>query len=305
MRDKDHKGFALIITIYTISILIVMTITILSLLVDVNKDSRETGALLQSNIYYGDIGKYIKDKKGDQKVYDIIFSNEVNVKKKSGDGLLNMKCIPRYSGININWLNDNKRGESERYRHVLDIFTSISDKYDLEDSEELIYQFKKEINNNGFILSKGSFLRVLNRYFDKTEDVNIWKIRWGNIFIMEKNPKKKRRNKRVSLKRPTKHDNFEQRGDIHIESISYELVSLNFGLEMEEIQNGIAQYGSLKNYFMFSEYKFPEFYIEDGKNRGGICTVIYEYNRVNYSFEFKIEEERVYGFRYIGEKYER
>ena len=63
---KSRPGFALLITLSVLSVIIALTMVLLSYFEEVQQDSSETKALIQADIYYTNITKVfqsIKNKK--------------------------------------------------------------------------------------------------------------------------------------------------------------------------------------------------------------------------------------------------
>ena len=63
VTDTHREGFALLITLSVLTVIIALTTVLLSYLDEVREDASQTKALIQANVYYADITKVFNDLK--------------------------------------------------------------------------------------------------------------------------------------------------------------------------------------------------------------------------------------------------
>ena len=200
-KVPHQRGFALLITLSVLAILIGLTGVLLSYFDEVRKDAIVSKALIQGNLYYTDIQKIIKGFKGKKILFATLYQMPIPLSSPDGRFNILLVCHPRANGININWLGkENDPKMTEQYKVAHKLFENIVQTYDLEDPgrlEELLLEemqedktFIQKENNRLFqkngIISLKQFEHILQRYQFETDDQKISQVPWEKYFIFDK-----------------------------------------------------------------------------------------------------------------------
>ena len=101
---KSQKGFALIITLSVLSVVIALTVVLLSYFNEVREDADTTKALIQADVYYADIvGQFNKFAKK-KSLFNQLYKRPVPLRTEDGRFSMMLRCDPLSKGVNINWL---------------------------------------------------------------------------------------------------------------------------------------------------------------------------------------------------------
>jgi len=192
---KNRRGFALLITLSVLSVVIGLTMVLLSYFEEVQQDSSETKALIQADIYYTDITNIFQSFKNSKDVFPVLYSMVFPLSTPDGRFSLMLKCDPLNKGVNVNWLGLGV--EKEALQSVAqELFEYISQEYNLEDVGRLVELLLEEIGSkdryaqkeqsrlhqkNG-IISYQQFEKVLSRYQFEADDPNIGSVPWEKYF---------------------------------------------------------------------------------------------------------------------------
>ena len=194
---KSQKGFALIITLSVLSVVIALTVVLLSYFNEVKEDADTTKALIQADVYYSDIvGQFNKFAKKNS-LFNQLYRRSVPL--RTGDGRFSMvlRCNPLSTGVNINWLAL-ERGEKKQhlFQEAQLLFDTLAQEYNLEDPDRLLEMILLEIGlgkrfvkpeqsrliqKNG-IISYQQFSGILNRYEMEVDDLKVGRVPWRKYF---------------------------------------------------------------------------------------------------------------------------
>jgi len=131
-NTKKRRGFALIVTLSVLTVLISLTAVLLSYFSKVQRDASDTTAMIQANVYYADILK--KFKAIGHKNVTTLYKYTSTMHSPDGRFNLSISCTPLSSGVNINWLRfENNQQMQEQYNFAQIVFDMLSEAYDLED----------------------------------------------------------------------------------------------------------------------------------------------------------------------------
>ena len=188
---KSRPGFALLITLSVLSVIIALTMVLLSYFEEVQEDSSETKALIQADIYYTNITKVFQNIKNKKELFPVLYSMALPLNTPDDKFSLLLKCDPLQKGVNVNWLGWG--GKKEPLQSVAqELFEFLADKYELEDVgrlQELLieeiggeYLFvqkeQSRLHQKNGIISYQQFEKVLNRYQFEVDDPRIGTVPW-------------------------------------------------------------------------------------------------------------------------------
>jgi len=195
--DKSQEGFALIITLSVLSVVIALTVVLLSYFNEVKEDSDTTKALIQADVYYADIvGQFNKFSKK-KSLFNQLYRRPVALRTEDGRFSMILRCNPLSKGVNINWLAL-QRGEKKQhlFQEAQLLFDTLVQEYDLEDPDRLLEMILLEIGlgqkfvkpeqsrliqKNG-IISYQQFSGILNRYEMEVDDLKVGRVPWQKYF---------------------------------------------------------------------------------------------------------------------------
>ena len=166
---KSRTGFALLITLSVLSVIIALTMVLLSYFEEVQQDSSETKALIQADMYYANITKVFQGIKNKEELFPVLYSMALPLSTPDDRFSLLLKCDPLQKGVNVNWLG--WRGEKEPLQSVAqELFEFLADKYELEDvgrlkKQEIIFRIFKHKASEGIDIYGGGVLEILNDGF--------------------------------------------------------------------------------------------------------------------------------------------
>jgi len=192
---KSRPGFALLITLSVLSVIIALTMVLLSYFEEVQQDSSETKALIQADIYYKNITEIFQGIQNKQELFPVLYSMALPLNTPDDRFSLLLKCDPLQKGVNVNWLGWGR--EKEALQGVAqELFEVLSDKYELEDIGRLQEMLLEEIGSDGQIVQKEQsrlhqkngiisyqqFEKVLKRYQFEVDDPKIGTVPWRDYF---------------------------------------------------------------------------------------------------------------------------
>ena len=194
---KHRQGFALLVTLSVLSVIIALTMVLLSYFEEVQEDSIDTKALIQADIYYTNITNIFQSVKDKKTLFSVLYTTAIPLRTPDDEFSLILECQPLYKGVNINWLglgNDIK--QAALFTIAQDLFEILAQDYDIEDvgrlQEMLIHEIghKKQIvqkeqsrlhQKNG-IISYQQFAKILSKYQFEVDDSKIGSVPWKKYF---------------------------------------------------------------------------------------------------------------------------
>lgn len=290
-----RKGFALLITLSVLAVLIGLTGVLLSYFDEVRKDASATKALIQGNLYYTDIRKIIKGFKEKKTLFSTLYLMPVPLTSPDGRFDILLQCHPRANGVNINWLGkENDPKMAEQFTLVQNLFESIVQTYDLEDAERLEEMLLAEIwgedlfiqkpnsrlfQKNGIISFK-QFEQILQRYQFETDDQKVSQIPWEKYFV------------------------FGDSGTlVDGDYLSAELIAMLFDIDLETVRDEWVEGGmKLKDFVQqmggsYNDKLYAKKFIEEAK-----CSVQYAYQDERFEFTFIDSQGEVKDFEFNGKQ---
>ena len=294
--ERAHRsGFALLITLSVLAVLIALTGVLLSYFDEVRKDAGETKAMIQGDLYYTDIREIIGKFKERKTLFSTLYLTPVPLTSPDGRFDLLLQCHPRANGVNINWLGQEENPKmTEQFTLAQALFERIAQQYNLEDPgrlEELLQEetagkkrFIQKTDNRLFqkngIISFKQWEDILQRYQFETDDQKVSQIPWEKYFVF---------------------------GDTGVlmdgDYFSAELIALLFDIDFETVKEEWTE-GSmkLKDFVeqmggVYQDTLYAKEFIEEAK-----CSVQYTYQDERYAFTFIDSEGEVKGFEFNGKQ---
>ncbi|SFV56241.1 hypothetical protein MNB_SV-3-173 [hydrothermal vent metagenome] len=194
---SQRSGFALLITLSVLSVIIALTVVLLGYFDEVKEDSDTTKALIQADVYYADILEVFEKVKDKKALFNILYRVPVFLQSPDKRFSLSLKCEPLAKGININWLGF----EEDKKRHYLyeeaqRIFDILVQQYGVEDPDRLLEMLTLEIGGSStFVVREQSRLRqkngiisyeqfsdIVSRYQLEADDSHVGHIPWRKYF---------------------------------------------------------------------------------------------------------------------------
>jgi hypothetical protein len=295
---KHKEGFALMVTLSVLTVLIALTMVLLSYFEEVQEDAADTTALIQADVYYSDITKIFDKFKKKKDLFSRLYLFPVPLLSEDGRFSLLLQCSALSNGVNINWLAmENNKDMQEAYDFVQTVFDFITQEYSLQDTARLHEMLIAEIegkeefmkNSTGRlrqkkgIISYKQFSQIVSRYELEVDDPQVSQIPWKKYFSFSSNAKV-----------------------IDAEYSSAEVLSLLFDLDVQSVrewQGQIEMKSSLETFVNENgaNYKAREKLIA-GKEflEESECTVTYQSAQRRYNFRFEYIQGEAKHFEFHG-----
>jgi len=296
LNASGKKGFALLITLSVLAVLMALTSVLLGYLDHVRKDAVRTKALIQSNLYYTDIRKIIGEFKDKKVFFNTLYMMPVPLVSSDGRFNLILKCRPLAKGVNINWMEyEDDNNMSEQYNAVEKVFDSIVQNYNLEDPERFKEMILEEINSkkgkfirkenerllqkNGIISSR-QFKDILEQYQFEVDDPKVSEIPWEKLFVFKKN---------INIM----DGNY----------LSAELIAILFDMDLSSVKDEwVEGTVELKDFVQKSGKTYnPKLFAEDFLEQAE-CNVQYTYRDERFAFGFIDNKGEVKDFEFYGKQ---
>ena len=194
---KSRQGFALLITLSVLSVIIALTTVLLSYLEEVQQDSSDTKALIQADIYHTNITNIFQGFKDKKTLFSVLYNSALPLSTPDGRFSLVLQCDPLYKGVNINWLGlENNRKKTAFYNVAQELFEMLAQEYSIEDAGRLQEMLMEEIGiknrllqkeqsrldqKNG-IISYQQFTELVSRYQFEVDDPKVGSVPWKSYF---------------------------------------------------------------------------------------------------------------------------
>jgi len=205
LPSPSQRGFALMITLSVLSIVIALTVVLLSYFNEVKEDADATKALIQADVYYADILEQFNKFKTKKNLFSQLYRRPLSLRTPDGRFSVMLRCNPLASGININWLAMERESKKQHlYQEAQILFDVLAQEYDLEEPDRLLEMILSEIGlgrkfvkqeqsrliqKNG-IISYQQFSRILNRYEMEVDDLKVGHVPWQKYFSFSQKSEK-------------------------------------------------------------------------------------------------------------------
>jgi len=197
MTTSSKRGFALMITLSVLSVVIALTMVLLSYFNEVKEDADTTKALIQANVYYADILSQFNKFKNKKTLFSQLYRSSTSLRSPEGRFKLMLRCKPIANGVNINWLafeHDTKK--QALFQEAQTLFDVLAQQYNLEDADRLLEMILLEIGigkkfltreqsrlrQKYGIISVKQFLEIIQRYQLEVDDEKVGRIPWSKYF---------------------------------------------------------------------------------------------------------------------------
>lgn len=300
MKKEMRRGFALIITLSALTVVIALTAVLVNYLDVVRKDAGATKAMIQGNLYYTDIKTFFGKIKEKKTLYTALYASPIPIISPDGRFSLIVSCAPLANGVNINWLGQSENQKmSAQYTTAQHLFEAIVEQYDLEDGtrlEEMLLEVMRgkqryiqreegRLRQKNAMISFEQFEALLTQYQFETDDQKVASVPWKKFFVFNE------------LKPESKENVMD--GDY----LSAELVSALFGLDLSFVKEAwIEGEGALKAFLAENAVTYDQKLFSKTWMQASQCKVYYDYEGERYGFGFVDIEGEVKHFEFFGQQ---
>ena len=205
MRVRSQQGFALMITLSVLAVIIALTMVLLSYFEEVQEDASNTKALIQADLYYADIGTIFKGIKEKKTFFSLLYGTVLPLSTEDGRFSLMLQCEPLSKGVNINWLGLTTNAKNQALVNVAqELFEMLAQEYSIEDPGRLLELLYKEMGNKDQystqnqsrlhqkkgIISYQQFAQIVSRYQFEVDDPEIGRVPWEKYFSFSQRSEK-------------------------------------------------------------------------------------------------------------------
>lgn len=201
---KHRNGFALLITLSVLMVLIALTLVLLSYFEEVEHDATDTTAMIQADVYYADITEIFGRFKKKEQLFNTLYQFPVPLVSPDGRFSMLLRCNALSKGVNINWLGLEESSDmQEAYAFAQEVFDTLAQEYSLEDPtrlEEMLLEeiggkeqyIKKEfsrLRQKKGIISYKQFAQIVSDYQLEVDDPGASRVPWQKYFTFSDNAK--------------------------------------------------------------------------------------------------------------------
>jgi hypothetical protein len=292
---QSRQGFALLITLSVLSVVIALTMVLLSYFEEVQQDSSETKALIQADIYYTNITKIFQGFKNKKDIFPVLYSMALPLSTPDGKFSLILKCDPLQKGVNVNWLGEGERKEA-LHSVTQELFELLAQEYDIEDvgrlqemlveeiggKDKFVQKEQSRLHQKKGIISYQQFEEVLKRYQFEVDDPKIDSVPWQKYFSFSLHADK-----------------------IDAEYSSPELIAYLFSMDLETAKEWVpfGGAGSLEDFVTQNggDYASRKSILAGGTFLGASeCIVSYALDEQQYRFRFEYIQGEAKHFEFYG-----
>ncbi len=297
----QRKGFALLITLSVLTVVIALTTMVLEYFTQAKRDADHSAALLQANLYFATVAKGFAAIPQQKELLTFLYKTPIPLATPDGRGSIFLQCTPASSGVNINWLAlENDQNATAKYEMVQKLFEYLVQEYAIQNPDQLEERLLHEIGTkeenrniivttlsgrlrqkNG-IISAQQLDRILTEYQTQADDQDIFKVPWSDYFSFY--------------------------GDkIDIENASAKLISYLFEIDttlVEEWKNELES-PSLEQFVTQNggEYtQHAKLFVTAKEIGESHCKVGFIHNMASYHFEFYYAQGEAKYFEFHQEK---
>jgi hypothetical protein len=290
----SRQGFALMITLSVLSVVIALTVVLLSYFSEVKKDADTTKALIQADVYYANILSQFSKFKDKKALFNHLYRFPLSLRAAKGRFSVMLKCESIAKGMNINWLGfEQDKKQQNLFLEADALFENLVQLYGVEDADRLREMLLEEIGGkqkfvkreqsrlrqkNG-IISYKQFAEILSRYQLEVDDRKVGAIPWGRYFSFSGKAQK-----------------------IDAEYSSPELISILFDIDLASVRewHSSIDKSALKTFVIENggNYEEKKNLLAEGTFLGeSLCTVNYG---GGYRFTFKYIQGEAKHFEFYG-----
>jgi len=299
LNTKHRQGFALMVTLSVLLVLIALTMVLLSYFEEVQDDAADTTAMIQADVYYADITGIFDRFKKKEKLFSTLYRLPVSLQTKDGRFSMLLRCKALSSGVNVNWLAlEENQVMHEAYSFAQTVFDTLAQEHNLEDASRLQEMIIEEIGGkdkyvqkeysrirqkNG-IISYKQFAQIVSNYQLEVDDTKASRVPWEKYFTFSNKAKV-----------------------IDAAYSSPELLSLLFDINLQSVREWYAdpEKGTLKSFVRDNggDYASRKKLIAGKKFwEESQCTVTFKSGEKPYNFRFEYIQGEAKHFEFYGKK---
>jgi Tfp pilus assembly protein PilV len=295
-RIATQNGFALLLTLSVLVIVMSLSAILVRYISFVKKDANSIEALIQADILYVDMQNSVKKFANNREdFYKTLYSSTIPIDTDSNISIL-LKCKPLSSRVNINWIKyEANSAKQTQYNSVVKTLSYIAQTYEILDIELLedmikAYLIQGDESNSGFknrlvakneILSQMEFEDIIYRYLKLENDTNIIKVPWNRYFD---------------------YNSLDIGDKIEPNYISFELITVLYDIDIETTQNEWVEGDDLKSFVQKYGKTFDNKLFYKKLKLNSICEVYYNYKQDRYRFSYIDIEGEVKNFEFYGKE---
>jgi len=293
---KMRGAITLFITLAVIAAMLALVGITFTYLSKARERAEDKSALIESNLIYADASNAVSrfvGKKPTVGTLKNIYEIPLTVKEKKGPFSLLVACSPARAAIPITWLREDGGASREEMYNVATVVLdavalqnrfkdegrfksmlskAISSKYNLMFGEES--RLKKERD----YFSWGDFKKVLDEYYLKEGDSNIYKPNWRYYFSFGKEYK-----------------------EIDGNFLSSKLISIIFNIDEQIVQEDFKS-GHLKEFLIENGLDLNLYNSKIFAKKAVValtCNANYSFGKGGYAFKFNYTDGKVEGFEFL------
>jgi hypothetical protein len=293
------KGFALIITLSALAVIIALTAVLVTYLDEARRDAGMTKAMIQGDLYYADIKKVFKGFKEKKTLYTALYTSPIPLVSDDGKFSVIVDCRPLSNAVNINWLAfDNNATMLEQYSAVQKVFETIISNYNIENpamlegmlieeigtDKKYVQKEQSRLRQKNGIISFKQFKDILDRYQREADDSEVAQVPWEKLFVFKEASKGPESNL------------------IDGDHLSAELLAILFDFDLATVKEEWTEGTELKKFVsdmggtVNAKLFVKEFLAESQ------CDIAYDYEGERYRFRFIDIEGEVKNFEFFGKQ---
>ncbi len=301
------KGFALILTLSVLAVIIALTNVLIGYMDHVRRDATYTKALIQGNLYYADLKEILEGSKPiGSKLYPQLYKTSIPLASPDGRFSLMIHCRPLANGVNINWLGlGNDQQMKKQYTAAHNVFDAIVQRYNLEDAtrlqdmileaigkpdERFVQPEQSRLREKNGIISYQQFEAILQRYQFEADDAKVSRVPWKKLFVFNEIKKDKK-------------GNVISGDKIDGDYLSPELISLFFDIDLATVKEEWKESETKLKTFVqnmgegdkYSTKLFTKAFLPMTG-----CEVSYRYGGERFMFRFEDIQKEVKNFEFYG-----
>lgn len=293
---KKRPAITLFITLAVIVALLALVGIVFSYLSEARAKAQDKSALIEANLIYADVSNAVSRYVGKKPTIGTlknIYNIPITIKESKGPFSLLAACTAARAAVPITWLATNGGSKMQsRYNIASAIIEDIGVQSRLKDTERLksmisdalnskyIYNFGKEgrLKRRKDYLSWIEFKKILDDYYLKEDDKNIYKVAWKSYFAFGQGYK-----------------------EIDGNFLSAKLISIIFGIDEKIVEEDFKS-GHLKQ-FLYDNGADMELYKSDIFAKKAVaameCSANYTFGKGSYSLKFRYINGKVEGFEFV------
>ncbi len=292
---KKRPAITLFITLAVIVALIALIGIVFGYLNEARAKAQDKSALIEANLIYADVSNAVSRYVGKSPSIGTlknIYNIPITIKESKGPFSLLAACTASRAAVPITWLKSNGGASMQsRYNIASAIIEDIGVQSRLKDTERLksmisealdskySYNFGKEarLKRRKDYLSWVEFKKILDDYYLKEGDENVYKVPWKSYYSFGEGYK-----------------------EIDGNFLSAKLVSIIFGIDEQIVEENFKS-GHLKK-FLYDNGADMELYNSDIFAKKAVvameCSASYTFGKGSYSLKFRYINGKVEGFEF-------